>query len=34
VVVLRPDQYVSWLGDLEDVKELDAFFSGFMVPRR
>lgn len=28
IVVLRPDQYVSWIGDLEDTHELDRFFSG------
>jgi phenol 2-monooxygenase len=33
VVILRPDQYVSWIGDLEDVNDMDRFFSGFMRPR-
>jgi phenol 2-monooxygenase len=33
VVVLRPDQYVSWIGELEDVEDIDRFFSGFMRPR-
>jgi phenol 2-monooxygenase len=32
-VILRPDQYVSWLGNLEDVQEMDHFFSGFMKVR-
>ena len=30
VVILRPDQYVSWIGELEDVTDMDSFFSGFM----
>jgi phenol 2-monooxygenase len=30
VAILRPDQYVSWVGDLEDVADMDRFFSGFM----
>jgi phenol 2-monooxygenase len=33
VVILRPDQYVSWIGHLEDVDDMDRFFSGFMKPR-
>lgn len=33
VVILRPDQYVSWIGQLEDVEDMDKFFSGFMRPR-
>lgn len=32
-VILRPDQYVSWIGELEDVEDMDKFFSGFMRPR-
>ncbi|KAJ9161530.1 FAD binding domain protein [Coniochaeta hoffmannii] len=32
-VILRPDQYVSWIGELEDVEDMDKFFSGFMLPR-
>lgn len=31
VVVLRPDQYVGFVGRLEDVAELDHYFSGFMI---
>lgn len=34
VVILRPDQYVSWIGNLEDVEDMDHFFSGFMKVRR
>jgi len=31
VVILRPDQYVGWVGALEDVEAMDQYFSGFMV---
>jgi phenol 2-monooxygenase len=31
VVVLRPDQYVSYVGPVDDYKSLDAFFASFMV---
>lgn len=31
VVVIRPDQYVSYVGPLEDVKAVNTFFSGFML---
>ncbi|ERF71784.1 hypothetical protein EPUS_01699 [Endocarpon pusillum Z07020] len=30
LVVLRPDQYVSWIGELEDVGEMERFFGRFM----
>lgn len=30
VVLVRPDQYVSWIGELEDVEELETFFGAFM----
>lgn len=29
-VILRPDQYVSWVGELDDYESMDRFFSGFM----
>ncbi|KAK0366820.1 hypothetical protein LTR02_005752 [Friedmanniomyces endolithicus] len=29
-VILRPDQYISFVGPMEDVAALDTFFSGFM----
>lgn len=32
-VILRPDQYVAWLGDLDDVDEMDKYFAGFMIPQ-
>jgi phenol 2-monooxygenase len=28
--ILRPDQYVGWVGELEDVEAMDKYFSGFM----
>lgn len=31
LVVLRPDQYVAWVGALEDVEAVDQYFSGFMI---
>lgn len=31
VVVARPDQYVSWIGELEDVQGLEAYFEGCLV---
>lgn len=33
VVILRPDQYVGWVGDLEDLDDMDHYFSRFMIPR-
>lgn len=33
VVILRPDQYVGWVGDLEDTDDMGNYFSGFMIPR-
>ena len=32
-VIVRPDQYVSWVGDLEDYEAMDEFFSVFMKPQ-
>jgi phenol 2-monooxygenase len=32
-VILRPNQYVGWIGKLEDVEEMGWYFSGFMVAR-
>jgi len=32
-VVLRPDQYVSYVGPLDAYDELNRFFSGFMLPQ-
>ncbi|PVH81063.1 hypothetical protein DL98DRAFT_560028 [Cadophora sp. DSE1049] len=33
VVILRPDQYVAWVGALEDTEVMDQYFSGFMVAK-
>ncbi|KAL3435018.1 thioredoxin-like protein [Aspergillus tetrazonus] len=29
-VIIRPDQYVSWVGDMDDYEEMARFFSAFM----
>ena len=29
-VIVRPDQYVSWVGDVDDYDDMARFFSGFM----
>lgn len=34
VVILRPDQYVSWVGEMEDYEEMDGFFTKFMIPKQ
>lgn len=31
VVVARPDQYVGWVGELEDLHELEAYFEGCLI---
>jgi phenol 2-monooxygenase len=30
-VIIRPDQYVSWIGEVTDYEEMSRFFSGFMI---
>lgn len=30
-VILRPDQYVSWIGEWDDVGMMERFFGGFML---
>jgi phenol 2-monooxygenase (NADPH) len=32
VVIARPDQHVAWIGELEDVHEVDFYFSQFLIP--
>lgn len=32
-VIVRPDQYVAWVGELEDVDEIDRYFSAFLIPQ-
>jgi phenol 2-monooxygenase len=34
VVIVRPDQFVSWIGELEDVEEMDKFFDDILVELR
>ncbi|CAG8234244.1 unnamed protein product [Penicillium nalgiovense] len=29
-VIVRPDQYVSWVGEVDDYEQMSRFFSGFM----
>ena len=31
VIVVRPDQHVAWIGDLEDTDSLENYFKGFLV---
>ena len=31
VVAVRPDQYVAWIGELEDFEELQKYFEGILV---
>jgi phenol 2-monooxygenase len=33
-VILRPDQYVSWVGKVDDYEDMERFFSAFMRPRQ
>ncbi|KAK7432212.1 hypothetical protein QQZ08_001157 [Neonectria magnoliae] len=33
VVILRPDQHVSYVGKMDDYKSVDGFFSAFMLPQ-
>lgn len=32
-VIIRPDQYVSYVGPMEDIEAVNTFFTGFMVPQ-
>lgn len=32
LVALRPDQHVGWIGEIEDIAEMDQYFSWFMGP--
>ena len=34
VVIVRPDQYVGWIGEVEDVGDLGEYFEGILVPQR
>lgn len=33
-IILRPDQYVSYVGPMDAYDEMDKFFSAFMIPQR
>lgn len=33
-IILRPDQYVSWIGEVDDYASMDEFFSGFMIEQK
>ena len=34
VVVVRPDQYVGWIGEVEDMTDLGGYFEGILIPQR
>lgn len=33
-VILRPDQYISWIGEMDDFDSMNKFFRGFMIDQR
>jgi phenol 2-monooxygenase len=33
-MILRPDQYVSWVGEVDDYESMDRFFGGFMLEQK
>lgn len=33
VVITRPDQYVGWIGELEDTHDMDCYFSQILIPQ-
>lgn len=33
VILVRPDQHVAWIGDLEEVEDIDCYFSNFLIPQ-
>ena len=33
IVIARPDQYVGWIGELEDVHDMDRYFSEILIPQ-
>lgn len=33
-MILRPDQYIAWIGEMDDYDSMNQFFSGFMVDQR
>lgn len=32
-VIVRPDQYISWIGEVDDYEQMSRFFAGFMKGR-
>ena len=34
VVIVRPDQHVAWIGNLEDMEAIEAYFSLVLLPQR
>ena len=34
LVVVRPDQYVAWMGNLEDLEEVERYFEGVLLPQK
>ena len=33
MVIVRPDQYVGWIGELEGVRDMDRYFSEILIPQ-
>ena len=33
-LILRPDQYVSWVGEVDDYESMERFFGGFMLEQK
>lgn len=33
MVIIRPDQYVSYVGRMDDIESVNSFFNGFMLPQ-
>ena len=33
VVIVRPDQHVGWMGELEDIGDIDGYFSEVLIPQ-
>lgn len=33
VVIARPDQYVGWIGEVEDIQDIDRYFSEILIPQ-
>jgi len=33
VVIVRPDQYVGWVGELEDLQDMGRYFSEILIPK-